>query len=89
MGITGMVFSAIAAAVGAIMYWAVTKPGKGFRLSTVGAILMIVGVAGFVVSSIVFGISCKSIGPGRYTMDRRLIDPQGHASSVHEETMQP
>ena len=43
MGLPGMVLSAIAAAAGAIMYWAVTYQGTGFRLSTVGLILMIAG----------------------------------------------
>ena len=34
------------------MYWAVTYQGTGFRLSTVGLILMIAGAFGFVVSAI-------------------------------------
>jgi hypothetical protein len=46
MGLTGMVFSTIAIAAGAVMYWAVTNTqGHGFRLSTVGVILMIVGAS--------------------------------------------
>jgi hypothetical protein len=51
-----MVFITIAAA-GAVMYWAVTSQGHGFRLSTVGVILMIVGAARFIASAIVFGTS--------------------------------
>jgi phosphate/sulfate permease len=86
MGLPGMVLSAIATAVGAIMYWAVTYQGHGFRLSTVGVILMIAGIAGFVLSSIVFGVSRNSIGAGHHSMDRQVTDPQGHTSSVHEET---
>ncbi len=86
MGLPGMVLSGIAAVAGAIMYWAVTYHGTGFRFSTVGVILMIAGIAGFVVSSIVFGVSRKSVGTGRHTLDRRVVDPQGHVSSVHEET---
>ena len=38
MGLPGMVLSAIAAVAGAIMYWAITYQGTGFRLSTVGLI---------------------------------------------------
>ena len=57
MGLPGMVLSAIAAAAGAIMYWAVTYQGTGFRLSTAGLILMIAGAFGFVVSAIVFAVS--------------------------------
>jgi hypothetical protein len=36
MGLTGMGFSTVAIAAGAIMYWAVTYQGHGFRFSTVG-----------------------------------------------------
>ena len=43
MGLTGMVFSLISITAGAVMYWAVTSSGHGFRLSTVGVILMVVG----------------------------------------------
>jgi H+/Cl- antiporter ClcA len=86
MGLPGMVLSAITAAVGAIMYWAVTYQGTGFRLSTVGIILMIVGGFGFVVSAIVFGVSR---GPGRTTsheMNRQVTDSAGNSSSVHEDS---
>jgi hypothetical protein len=81
-----MVLSAISIAAGAIMYWAVTYQGHGFRLSTVGVILMIVGAAGFVVSAIVFGVSRGSVGSSRHTLDRQAVDPQGRASSLHEES---
>src|ERR1700690_2760935 len=86
MGLPGMVLSAIAAAVGAIMYWAVTYQGTGFRLSTVGVILMIVGAFGFVVSAIIFGVSR---GPGRtssHEMNRQVTDSAGNSSSVHEDS---
>ena len=86
MGLPGMVLSAISIAAGAIMYWAVTYQGHGFRLSTVGIILMIVGAAGFVVSAIVFGVSRGSVGSNRHSLDRQVVDPQGRASSLHEES---
>ena len=86
MGLPGMVLSAIAAVAGAIMYWAVTYQGTGFRFSTVGLILMIAGVAGFVVSSIVFGVSRRSVGTGHHMVDRQVVDTQGNASSLHEES---
>ena len=86
MGLPGMVLSAIAAVAGAIMYWAVTYQGTGFRLSTVGIILMIAGAVGFVVSSIVFASSRRSVGSGPHSMDREVDDGQGHTSSVHEES---
>jgi phosphate/sulfate permease len=81
-----MVLSAMAAVAGAIMYWAVTYQGTGFRLSTIGLILMIAGVAGFVISAIIFAVSRRDVSGGHHTMDRQVVDPQGHASSVHEET---
>jgi len=86
MGLPGMVLSAIAAAAGAIMYWAVTYQGTGFRLSTIGLILMIAGAAGFVVSSIIFAVSR---GPGRtqsHSMNRQVVDSAGNSSSVHEDS---
>jgi uncharacterized membrane protein YvlD (DUF360 family) len=86
MGLPGMVLSAIAAAAGAIMYWAVTYQGTGFRLSTVGLILMIAGAFGFVVSSIVFAMSRRQVGSGTHSMDRQVTDSQGRSSSLHEES---
>jgi hypothetical protein len=83
MGLPGMVLSAIAAVAGAIMYWAVTYQGTGFRLSTVGVILMIAGAFGFVVSAIVFA---SSRGPVRHSLDRQVVDTSGNMSSVHEDT---
>jgi uncharacterized membrane protein YciS (DUF1049 family) len=86
MGLPGMVLSAIAATAGAIMYWAVTYQGTGFRLSTVGLILMIVGAVGFVVSAIIFGVSRKPVGATSHTMNRQVVDTQGNTSSVHEDS---
>ena len=73
MGLPGMVLSAIAAAVGAIMYWAVTYQGTGFRMSTVGLILMIAGAFGFVVSAIIFVVSRNPERAPRHTLDRRVV----------------
>ncbi|NNN10871.1 MAG: hypothetical protein HKL83_03305 [Acidimicrobiaceae bacterium] len=84
MGLTGMVFSIVAAVVGAIMYFAVTTQGSGFRLSTVGIILMIAGGIGFVVSSAVFAASRQS--NNKRTFDRQATDARGVSSVVHEET---
>jgi hypothetical protein len=79
-----MVLSAISVTVGAIMYWAVTYQGHGFRLSTVGLILMLVGAGGFVVSAIVFGMS-RSSESTHHTLDREVTDSKGGSSSVHQE----
>jgi hypothetical protein len=81
-----MVLSAIAAAAGAIMYWAITYQGTGFRLSTVGVILMIAGAFGFVVSAIVFAISRSPERSTRHSLDRQVVDSSGNSSSVHEDS---
>lgn len=86
MGLPGMVFSAVAAAAGAIMYWAVTYQGTGVRLSTIGLILMIAGAFGFVVSSIIFATSRRQVGTGAHSIDRQVTDSQGRSSSLHEES---
>jgi uncharacterized protein YbjQ (UPF0145 family) len=86
MGLTGMVFSTIAIAAGAVMYWAVTTTqGHGFRLSTVGVILMIVGVIGLAVSSTIFATSRRTTGRRSRTYDREVTDAQGRTAAVHEE----
>jgi hypothetical protein len=85
MGRTGMVFSTIAIAAGAIMYWAVTYQGHGFRLSTVGVILMIVGAVGLVASAAIFASSRRPAGSRNRTYDRQVTNPQGGATIVHEE----
>ncbi len=85
MGRTGMALSAIAIAVGAILYWAVTTQGTGFRISTVGVILMIVGGVGFVASAIVFATSRRPAGSRHHSYDRQVVDPQGRSTEVHEE----
>jgi hypothetical protein len=88
VGRTGMVFSIIAIAAGAVMYWGVTTQGTGFRLSTVGVILMVVGGVGLVASSVVFGVSRRPIGGHGHTFEREAIDAQGRSTSVHEEVHQ-
>jgi hypothetical protein len=86
MGLTGMVFSVISIAVGAVMYWAVTTTqGHGFRLSTVGVILMVAGAIGLVASSTIFATSRRSAGGRRHTYDREVTDTQGGTTAVHEE----
>ena len=85
MGLTGMAFSVVAIAAGAVMYWAVTWQGHGFRFSTVGVILMVVGAVGLVISTIVFGMSRRPTGGRHHTYDREAIDAQGRSMVVHEE----
>jgi apolipoprotein N-acyltransferase len=85
MGLTGMAFSTIAFAAGAIMYWAVTTQRHGFRLSTVGVILMVVGAVGLVISTIVFAMSRRPVGSQNHSFDRQVVDAQGRTTAMHEE----
>ncbi len=85
MGLKGMGMSVLAIAVGAVMYWAITEQGTGFRLSTVGVILMVVGGIGFVASAVVFGSSRRPDGNGHHSFDRTVTDAEGRTSAVHEE----
>ncbi len=91
MGLPGMVLSGLSAVVGAIMYWAVTAQSSnvvqnhGFRLSTVGVILMIAGAVGFVVSLTVFLSSRRAPSLPTRTTDREVVDDTGHRTLFHEE----
>lgn len=48
-GIGGSLFLV---ALGAILYWAVTVEAEGFNISTIGLILMIVGLVGLILTLI-------------------------------------
>ena len=85
MGRTGLFFSTLAIAAGAVMHWAITTTGHGFNVSTVGVILMIVGVIGLVTSGTVFAASRRPVGSGKHTYDRQATDAQGQSTEVHEE----
>jgi hypothetical protein len=85
MGRTGLFFSTLAIAAGAVMHWAVTTTGHGFNVSTVGIILMIVGAVGLVASGVVFATSRRPTGSGKRTYDRQATDAQGQSTEVHEE----
>jgi hypothetical protein len=79
-----MVFSTLALTAGAVLYWAVTGQGHGFRVSTVGMILMIVGAIGFLASAVVFGASRRPVG-AHHVFDREVVDAEGKSTAVHEE----
>jgi hypothetical protein len=90
MGLSGMVLSAVSAVTGAIMYFATTAQSSaiaqqhGFRLSTLGVILMIAGAVGFVISAIVFASSRRSPSEPTHSLDREVIDGSGQRTVVHE-----
>ncbi|MGH9097577.1 MAG: hypothetical protein ACRDWB_09135 [Acidimicrobiales bacterium] len=78
----GFVASILVFAVGAILYWGITTTNThGFRISTIGVILMIAGVVGFLITAVIAATS----GRGRSTYDRRAIDSAGRQNVVHEE----
>jgi hypothetical protein len=81
-----MVFSAMSAAAGAALYWVVTYQDHGFRLSTLGLVLMIAGAGGFLVPSIGFGVSRHSIGTNDNSplLHVNGVDGEGYPSSKHE-----
>lgn len=85
MGRTGLFFSILAIAAGAVMHWAVTTTGHGFNVSTVGIILMVVGAVGLVASGAIFASSRRAVGSGKRTYDRQATNAQGQSTEVHEE----
>jgi len=85
MGLTGMVFSLISIAAGAVMCWAVTSQSHGFRISTVGVIFMVVGAAGLIISTVVFAMARRPVGTQNRIYDRAMTDRQGRTAAVHEE----
>lgn len=91
MGLPGMVLSAISTVVGAIMYWATTAQtgslaqNHGFRLSTVGIILMVAGVVGFITSLAVYMSSRRTPAGPTHTLNREVVDDRGNSTLIHEE----
>jgi hypothetical protein len=80
---SGFATSMLVFAVGAVLYWGITTTQThGFRLSTIGVILMIVGAVGLVITLALFAASGVR---RRSTFDQRAIDNGGRRSVVHEE----
>jgi uncharacterized membrane protein YciS (DUF1049 family) len=85
-----MVLSAVSTVVEAIMYWATTAQSStfdqqhGFRLSTLGVILMVAGAIGFVISLVVFIASRQTPSAPSRSLDREVIDSSGYKAEVHE-----
>ncbi|MHB1710425.1 MAG: DUF6458 family protein [Acidimicrobiales bacterium] len=80
---SGLVGSIVVFAVGAILYWGITTTQThGFKLSTIGVILMVVGVVGLAITSI---IAATSGTPRRRSFDRQAVDGSGRETVVHEE----
>ena len=67
----GMAVSLFLIAVGAILTWAVTATTNGLDVNTVGVILMIVGLVGFLLS-LVFWSSWGGVGGFNRVVHREL-----------------
>jgi hypothetical protein len=82
--ISGVVIGILVAAVGAILYFAVTASPyqHGFNVNTIGLILMVVGIVGIVLS-LLFGLRNEVgyRGWGGYRRHRTIVDDgQGNVS---------
>jgi hypothetical protein len=78
--------SLILIAVGAILAWAVNVTTSGFNINTIGYVLLVVGIVGFVLSLIFWS---SWAGPG-YLSRRRTVTDAGPAGGrrtiVEDET---
>jgi hypothetical protein len=79
----GLGTSLLLFAVGAILRFAVTVTTTGFNLHTIGLILMIVGVAGLLLSAL-FWNTWGGFGSGGYRHQRRVMS-DGKGGYVEED----
>ena len=84
MSLPGMVLSALATGVGALMYWAVAFQSADLRFSTTGVVLMIVGALGFVISVIIFTDSKMRTSTSQCSRSRDLDNAQGTNDAVED-----
>lgn len=74
-----MGLSAVAIIAGAIMRFAVSVQTTGLNINKIGVILMIAGVVGFLISSVLFASTRKAGGAGTHTLHTETRDSEGHA----------
>lgn len=77
----GVGTSILLVAVGAIMRFAITAQASGFSIQTIGLILMIVGVVGFVIS-LFFWNSWGGFGSGAGVYRGRTVVTQSQAPAT-------
>ena len=68
----GISFSLILAAAGAVLIWAVNATVSGVNIHTIGVILLIVGIVGFV-TSLFFWSSWGGFGRGTVGADSTTV----------------
>jgi len=69
----GISVSLILAAAGAVLTWAVSATVSGLNIRTVGVILLVVGVVGFV-TSLFFWSSWGGFGGREATVRERVVE---------------
>jgi hypothetical protein len=74
----GIVVSMLLIAVGAVMRFAVTVKGHGFNVHTTGVILIVIGIAGAVLS-IVYWASWGGFRHGGMARSTTVVSSQGPA----------
>jgi len=74
----GISASLLLAAAGAVMLWAVDASTSGFNIHTAGAILLVVGIIGFVVSLFFWsswgGFGSRDGGSNTTVIDRDRVE---------------
>jgi hypothetical protein len=74
----GISASLLLAAAGAVMLWAVDTSTSGFNIHTAGAILLVVGIIGFVVSLFFWsswgGFGSRDGGSNTTVIDRDRVE---------------
>lgn len=79
----GVATSIVLFAIGAILRFATTVHSSNFNIQTIGVILMIVGVVGFIVS-LLFWASWGGFGGSTRSHGRRTVYRQPDGSVVEE-----
>lgn len=79
----GVATSIVLFAIGAILRFATTVHSSDFNIQTIGVILMIVGVVGFIVS-LLFWASWGGFGGGSRSRARRTVYRQPDGAIVEE-----
>jgi hypothetical protein len=80
-----MWFSSVATVLGALMYWVLTYQDTGIDLTIVGVVFMIIGAVGFIISSIIYGLSLLPTGAVSFSLRRLALNPEEQSGVVSED----
>jgi Na+-transporting NADH:ubiquinone oxidoreductase subunit NqrC len=84
LGLTAMLLSVSSIISGAVMYWIVDAQASGFRFDNTAIILIIAGLAGFVLSALVCAISPRRISD-EHIFDNQAAGPPAVNTTMTEE----